>query len=106
MSFRCDREIHTLMRSLIRSFDICFLETNLFLTSDQQFQRYITVIIPLLTTLIHSGDITDNIYTVCRVPYACTVPYERRWVFVLLACNGPIQNYQRSLYMEGIQNNW
>jgi len=54
MNFRCDLEFLTLMRSSIRSFDICFLETNLFLISDQQFQHNITVVIPLLTKLIHS----------------------------------------------------
>jgi len=55
-------------------------DTNLFLTSDQQFQRYFTVIIPLLTKLIHSGNITNKIHTLCRVPYSHTVAYEKRWM--------------------------
>jgi len=74
MSFWCDLEFLILMRSLIRSFDMCFLETNLFLTSDQQFERYITVIIPLLTKLIHSGDITNKIFTVsCSLQLYSTI---------------------------------
>jgi hypothetical protein len=65
-------------------------DTNLFLTPDQQFQRNIKVIIPLLTKLIHSGDITNKIHTLCRVPYTHTAVHERHWMYVLLACNGPI----------------